>query len=70
MQFEGSEHGLQDAGGGMAQLNFRTSNWSVRPLFCSRCHGSLTENVILTFCHVKLSRVTRISHANPTNHAL
>ena len=31
-------------------INFRTSNLSVRPLSCSRCHELLTQNVFLTFC--------------------
>ena len=43
VQFEGTGHGLQDAEGGMLSL---ISNWSVKPLFCSRCHGSLTQK-----CH-------------------
>ena len=58
MYFAGCGVNLRGAGCEMVSFIFGTANLSVRPLFCSRCHDSLTQNVFFTFCSVILRELT------------
>ena len=56
----GAGQGLWGAGCEMLSLIFRTSNLSVKPLFCSRCHDSLTQKCLSHVFCVILCELTRI----------
>ena len=49
---------LRGAGCEMVKFNFRTSNLSVRPLFCSRCHDSLIQKCLFHVCSVIFRELT------------